>query len=396
MPADWRAAFLAVPREMFVPDRIWTRGAGSYTPLSRQADPQGWRAAIYRDEAITTQVDDGAAGHEPSRYPTSSCSMPSVVARMLDELDAAEGMRMLEIGTGTGWNAAILAARLGDEQVTTVEVDAGIAEDARRALAGAGFSPQVVVGDGAAGYPPRAPYDRVIATCAVRTVPYAWVAQTRPGGRIITPWGNAYHNGVLLRLDVGDGVASGPVVGTAGFMWLRAQRLPFDWLADHADDTLTYDETHTDLDPRQVHPSFAVGVQVPECHYLLDDDNPDQVQVWLFHPASNSRAVVFAEPGAHTFPVRQYGPRRLWDEVEAAHTWWVDAGRPDHTRFGLTVTPDDQWTWLDTPDHRVGRREPYHLRPHESAVRPGFDPAGFNRLTDELDDQGIVGRTFRT
>jgi hypothetical protein len=52
-------------------------------------------------------------------------------------------------------------------------------------------------------------------------------------------------------------------------------------------------------------------------------------------------------------PVAQYGPRRLWDEVEEAYYWWIEAGRPDRERFGMTVTADDQWVWLDHPDNRV-------------------------------------------
>lgn len=69
----------------------------------------------------------------------------------------------------------------------------------------------VVTGDGALGYPPRAPYDRIIATVAVQRVPCPWIAQTRPGGRVITPWGNAYHNGALLSLTVfAGGTAVGP------------------------------------------------------------------------------------------------------------------------------------------------------------------------------------------
>jgi protein-L-isoaspartate O-methyltransferase len=82
--------------------------------------------------------------------------------------------RILEIGTGTGWTAAP---------------------------------------------------DRVIATCSVHTVPYAWVAQTRPGGVILTPWGSTFENSALLRLTVDQaGAAVGSVVDWATFMRLRAQR----------------------------------------------------------------------------------------------------------------------------------------------------------------------------
>jgi protein-L-isoaspartate O-methyltransferase len=154
-----------------------------------------------RDCYIVTQVDDGtpldldAVGD----LSTSSASQPSYVFRMLAAIAVQPGMRVLEIGTGTGYTAALLSARLGDRNVTTIEVDEDVADDAKRALTRAGFRPTVLLGDGARGYPPNARYDRVIATCLVRAVPYAWVEQTLPGGLILTPWGTAYHpSGLLL------------------------------------------------------------------------------------------------------------------------------------------------------------------------------------------------------
>jgi protein-L-isoaspartate(D-aspartate) O-methyltransferase len=143
---------------------------------------------VYADEAIVTQVDDGATpDHQIGRRVTSSISKPSIVVSMLGHLQVDLGMRVLEIGTGTGWNAALLAHVVGEQNVTTIEVEGALAERARKALAAAGLSPAVVTGDGAGGYAPNAPYDRVIATASVRRVPYPWVAQTRPGGVILTP-----------------------------------------------------------------------------------------------------------------------------------------------------------------------------------------------------------------
>ncbi|HSZ29237.1 MAG TPA: methyltransferase domain-containing protein, partial [Pseudonocardiaceae bacterium] len=198
----WRAAFTEVPRHEFIPELVWhhDREAGSHrdlVPLRRCDDPQGWLERAYADAPVNTQVDDGhpAEAGEAGRgfEVTSSASMPGVVAEMLTALEAEPGMRVLEIGTGTGYNAALLAHRLGAGNVVSVEVDPVVADQARQALAAAGFSGvSVVTGDGAQGYGPHAPYDRVISTVAVAEVPYAWVAQTRPGGLVLTPWGSAY------------------------------------------------------------------------------------------------------------------------------------------------------------------------------------------------------------
>ncbi|MGH3670046.1 MAG: hypothetical protein ACRDSH_05350, partial [Pseudonocardiaceae bacterium] len=108
----------------------------------------------------------------------------------------------------------------------SIEVDPLVADAARRNLAGAGREPLVITGEGAHGYTPAAPYDRVISTCSVRTVPHAWVAQTRPGGVIVTPWGTTFENSALLRLIVNDNgdQTVGRIVDWATFMLHRTQR----------------------------------------------------------------------------------------------------------------------------------------------------------------------------
>ncbi|MEU1815327.1 methyltransferase domain-containing protein [Streptomyces roseifaciens] len=111
--------------------------------------------------------------------------MPGLVFSMLADLDVGEGHRVLEIGTGTGWNAALLAHRVGPSgSVVTVEVDGTVASAGREALRRAGLGPAVraLHRDGLLGFPERAPYDRGIATCGLRTLPFAWVEQTRRAG----------------------------------------------------------------------------------------------------------------------------------------------------------------------------------------------------------------------
>lgn len=191
-------------------------------PIDRDSDPDAWMTAVYSNHPIVTQLDDG--GEDGEGDATSSTSMPSVMLAMLNHLDAREGQTVLEIGTGTGYNAALLAHRLGAGNVVSIEIDTDIAQRARSNLAMANRDVTVVTGDGADGYPPQAPYDRTIATCSVATVPWAWVAQTRPGGVIVTPWGPPMANDHLLRLDVGPESAVGTIVDSVGFMRLRAQR----------------------------------------------------------------------------------------------------------------------------------------------------------------------------
>lgn len=94
---------------------------------------------------------------------------------------------MLELGTGTGWNAALLARRAGAGRVVSVEADPESAASARARLDAAVARVEVVVADGGDGWSAGAPYKRVVSTYAVERVPWSWVAQARPGERIVTP-----------------------------------------------------------------------------------------------------------------------------------------------------------------------------------------------------------------
>jgi protein-L-isoaspartate(D-aspartate) O-methyltransferase len=361
IPADWKQAFAAAPRHLFIPEVIWIERADGpgWRPLSRHDDPDGWWAAVNADGYIVTQVDDGRppAPGAVGEYSTSSASQPSLVLRMLQALGVLEGQRVLEVGTGTGWNAALLSARLGEDAVTTIEVDPALAETASTTLAAARFHPTVVTGDGAAGHPPGAPYDRIISTASVRRIPQAWLEQTRPGGRILTPYGTPYSNDALLELTVHPGgSAGGRFIGRAAFMWMRHDRVLVGALRDyvHPGDPVT--TSITQLDPRAVfgHPDadFAIGTRVPDVSWHRFDaaDGSGEFTIWLLDVTGEGRSwasVDHEHRATHT--VEQHGPRRLWDEVEAAHRWWTSNGRPGLTRFGLTVTPDEQCVWLDTP-----------------------------------------------
>jgi protein-L-isoaspartate(D-aspartate) O-methyltransferase len=160
-----REAFLAVPRELFVPEFAAREGLES----------------VYRDKAIPTKF--GAQG-----IPLSSSSQPAIMALMLEQLELEEGMRVLEVGAGTGYNAALLSLLVGKRgRVVTVDVDADIAADARRALREGGYRVRVVHADGRAGFPADAPYDRIIVTASADTVPRAWFEELADDGLLEVP-----------------------------------------------------------------------------------------------------------------------------------------------------------------------------------------------------------------
>ncbi|MBV9140027.1 MAG: methyltransferase domain-containing protein [Pseudonocardiales bacterium] len=350
----WRAAFTEVARHEFIPDLVWRHdpdagGLEDLVPLRRCDDPQGWLERAYANAPVTTQVDDGhpigegGCGFEV----TSSASMPAVVAQMLAALEAQPGMRVLEIGTGTGYNAALLAHRLGAGNVVSVEVDPGVAEHARHALVAAGFGAVTVVSaDGAEGYLPGAPYDRVISTAAVAEVPYAWVAQTRPGGRVLTPWGTPYYPGGLLALTVHRaGTATGRVVGPASFMWLRSQRIPRYTTSQIVRGEDTVRLSTTDLHPWSVagdtHAATAIGLRVPKCETFYHPESSETGTLYLVDQWSRSWATLHLTTEA-PYEVRQSGQRALWDEVQAAYRWWLDMGKPAVEAWRFTNDPSGQ------------------------------------------------------
>lgn len=160
-PVD--AAMTAVPRHLFLPG----------VPLETAYAPD--------DAVVTTWNAEGTA--------LSSASAPRVVAAMLEQLDVQPGHRILEIGAGTGYNAALLSQLTGPTgTVTTIDLDEDIVDGARQALAASGHGTvRVICGDGELGDPDHAPFDRIIVTVGAWDLPPTWLDQLAPDGRLVVP-----------------------------------------------------------------------------------------------------------------------------------------------------------------------------------------------------------------
>lgn len=335
---DWLAAFHTVPREVFVPRFFRQAPDGRWQGVDASC-PDYW-TRIYSDRSLVTQLDNT---HDPDPHaepvagtPSSSSSQPSLMAYMLDALSVTGRETVLEIGTGTGYNAAIMAHRLGEHAVTTVEIDPTVTERARHALARAGFSPAVHVGDGRDGWPDGAPYDRIIATCSVPHVPRSWIEQTTEGGHIIVSLWRQLGD-PLIRLTVEDGAARGRFLPTGGsFMPARAYPVPREMEALRAavkQDGQTRDTAYLAGIIDEDAAGLWIGLNVPDVSRLGLTPVDGDEQLWLFAPDGSWSMV---DLGKST--VEQYGPRRLWDEVERAYRQWEHAGRPARHHIGLTVT----------------------------------------------------------
>lgn len=190
-------AFAAVRRELFVPEIAASRGL----------------AAVYADAALVTRECDG--------HPTSSSSQPGVMAAMLEALAVRPGQRVLEIGLGTGYNAALLARLVGRHgQVTSVDIDAALVAKAGGALRACGAAVTTVVGDGRAGSADGGPYDRIIVTASSDVVPLAWWEQLAPGGVLVLPLRLDAVQAVVALVRTEQGFRATAVI-PGGFMPLR-------------------------------------------------------------------------------------------------------------------------------------------------------------------------------
>ena len=343
----WAEAMGELPRECFLPEVIYRwdadRAVRNWVSVSRTTDPDLWRQVALAADAVVTQVDDGHTAPDGSgSTPTSSASHPDVVSGMLDDLDPHPGERILEIGTGTGWNAALLAHQIGARNVVSVELDSAVARQARAALTAAGLGAvRVITGDGLAD-PPEGVFDRIIATVGVRAVPWIWVLRTRIGGRIVAPLINSYEQPGVAVLDRDEHGAHGHLGGRVVFMPARSQRDPDPrtFASEGVYRSRSRLQPHRWISDRDA--AVAIGQRVSGIRTEWRPDQPGS-EGSAFLTALDGRSwAEMTVTGEPPWPVRQYGPRRLFTEVRLAYKWWIEQGKPSVLDWRVTVTPSGQ------------------------------------------------------
>ncbi|MFJ8105556.1 ATP-grasp peptide maturase system methyltransferase [Streptomyces sp. NPDC096132] len=345
----WRAAVEAVPRELFLGDCLLRPSGSRWERVHRdRTGEEAWLRLVYQDTTWVTQVDGVSAADAPGPLdgrPTSSSTLPSLIVRMLELAGLRQGEKVLEIGTGTGYSTAILSHRLGDQHVHSVEYDARLAAVAADRIHAAGFFPNLVTGDGLDGHREAADYDAIVATCAVRHIPPAWLLQVRSGGTITTTISGWMLASGLIRLTVhGDGTATGRFTGDRiGYMLARPHERP---------PRPTYFQRQGQTRPTRLDPGvlddwtgqFVAQLAAPSAELMTTTEG-----VILVDVATGSQA--WTEPADGGWQVHQHGPLRLWNAVEEALTAWQDAGSPPQSDFGMTVGVDGtQCVWVGTPD----------------------------------------------
>ena len=274
-------AFSRVPRHVFLP------GVRLEEAYAQQV-------------VVTRRGSDGAA--------LSSASKPSIVAGMLEQLMVKPGDNVLEIGTATGINAALLAELTGPAgHVTTIEIDTELAAGARRALAAAGYEDVTVVsGDGAAGHATNAPFDRIIVTAGAWDISPAWWEQLAVDGRIVVPL--VLHGSGLTRSLAFRKISHGRLVvdsaHVCGFIGMRGSLAEtHQRRVDDADDLCIHLEADVAADDDELRRAFATPSE-RDTHWtgiVLDRaPAPEQLDLWLTTATAETHGIAFARVSAGT------------------------------------------------------------------------------------------------
>ncbi len=337
-----RHAFLSVSRRIFVPTYYRREGGVLDWTLVETAD------AAYTDEALVTKIDP------ISKHPSSSSSQPSLMAMKLAALDLHPGQRVLEVGAGTGYNAALIASIVGATGwVVSIDIDDDLVEKAVQHLAIAGVeNVQVVCGDGLLGYAEAAPYDRLLATGSFRALPDVWLDQLAPGGKLV---GNLIGNlaSVFVCLTKNTQSADGillPIGGNKQYMELHHGAFPHRVIPDWSEyETAVLKEYVVDID-------VPALIQQTDFLFLLQCLFPQVQRHWRYNLESQMVDVYFlADMACLTVQaqesgkwiVRERGGASLWDSFYEACVLWEQHDHPSLDQYRIYADFQGQYVSLN-------------------------------------------------
>jgi protein-L-isoaspartate(D-aspartate) O-methyltransferase len=355
-------AFRTVPRERFVPGSALEE--------------------VYRDQAIVTKNEDGV--------PVSSSSQPAMMALMLEQLDVRPGLNVLEIGSGTGYNAALLSELVGPSgSVTTIEIDPEVVAWARERLSGAGYDRvRVIEGDGGDGWPDGALYDRIELTVGAADIAPAWVEQLKAGGILVLPlWINTVQ--ICLALVKEDGGLRSVSSLPCGFTRIRGrlagrdqyrELLPGVILSTGAGAPSDDVVRRTLSQPPRCAEFTAAGSWFGFLLWLALNGGP-MLSVSAEADASLGFAgfaggvieatgdsaclLTLTMSGDGPSTLLSYGGNAAQAQVMRLFNDWQTAGSPDIQQIGVTVVPRsapdggvDGFAWIETENWRLAFQNP--------------------------------------
>ncbi|MFI9772905.1 methyltransferase domain-containing protein [Streptomyces sp. NPDC052415] len=340
------------PRHLLV-ERWFTPSEHGWRVLDGPADENRWAAAAYSDTTLVTRIGPVHADHaEPGQsvtgLPTSSSTLPSLVLTMLRHGRLTPGVRLLDVATGSGYSAALACQRLGDDLVTTLDVDPYLTQVAAERLERIGWHPTVVTADAGADELPGT-FDRIVSMVSMPRIPASWLSALAPAGRLVTTLAGT---GLIVTADkTKDGGAMGRVEWDRGsFMTTRtgddyppALQDVFASAADQEGEDVTSSPFPV-LDVMQAWEVWSMlSLTVPGIEHRTGTGDDGSRMTWMLHP-DGSWARATTTPGEHSATVHQSGPRRLYDELEKIRWHWIERGELPVYGAQVTITPDGTTT----------------------------------------------------
>lgn len=209
---NWlKQTLFKVPRHRFIEQYYDDKASDGIVQVESPTPTSNQLEKIYTDRGLMIR-----------EHPHSAASQPSLIFGMLDDLKLVPGLKVLEIGTGSGWNAGLIACGVGDDSlVYSIDLQADLVEKARKHLNAVGLNRvNLRVGDGGLGWNGET-FDRIIVTVGSPDIPPAWVESLAEGGTLVMPLKTRSLGDPILRLQKQDGKLTGKFTQWAGFMNLQ-------------------------------------------------------------------------------------------------------------------------------------------------------------------------------
>jgi len=299
---------------------------------------------IYSDRSLVTLVRDGR--------PVSSTSQPSLVAQMLEALELYPGAKVLEIGTGTGYNAALMAKIVGDHGcIVTLDIRAEVANQAHQLLSQMGYTNiRVLCRDGFYGASEYGPYDRIVATVGCTDISPHWVQQLAPQGFMLVPLQHgSLSSHPLVHIHLEEGRLVGRVVGWSGFMIIEGE---LAWAGEFWAESPWITRVPPFVLQGEPVASYPLPPELP----LADDPLKNPIhQAFYFLLTLNDRracetlrgyglitpesAVVISGQQVLLYSQDTQPDKELYETMMTLYHTWQDLGRPSWRDYMLQFSP---------------------------------------------------------
>lgn len=356
-------AMRAVPRHLLV-ERYFDDDLRRFVDVRPEDTAE--LARIYSDRVLLTRRPDLKTLDDYKRAKMSSSSQPTIMAIMLEELRLEAGMRILEIGAGTGYNAALMAEIVGDQRlITTIDIQDDVVEQTQRLLRGAGYGGiKVMAGDGFFGWVDGAPYDRIVATVGCSDLSPHWFSQLANGGSVLVPLEQGV-NEPLVHAWVDDGRVYARFAGWAGFMPIHGEL--FD-----EDNPQFRSVVTSDVIEEPAWPGFDARTELSPFRYFvgLRDRRAFSGGTGLWQ---SPQAWVTLKQGGFS----RRGSPALAEELRALYDSWVSLGRPQPWDFEFEFVPRPIGRPPSGSEWTVERKFfIQHVRLSRGKQPPGYCPPG--------------------